>query len=167
MRLFRFTKLSDFCLISVCNGTSTLLRLTKRRLRYRPFSPVVIRCSSRRVGVVKGRVTTRDTTPLSGVTVAILNEPAYGQTLTRSDGFYDIAVNGGGSLTVTFNKNDFIGSQRSIAVPVNDYVRADDVALIPLDSKVTLCCVCLCFFHISFEILIRILGNRDRFREWR
>ena len=85
-------------------------------------------------------MTTRDTTPLTGVTVAVLNEPGYGQTLTRFDGSYDIAVNGGGSLTVTFNKNDFIGSQRSVAVPVNDYVRADDVALIPLDKKVAFFC---------------------------
>eukprot|EP00118_Oscarella_pearsei_P008644 m.45749 g.45749 ORF g.45749 m.45749 type:complete len:2670 (+) comp33632_c0_seq3:67-8076(+) len=92
---------------------------------------------SNRVGVVKGTVTTRDTSNLAGVTVAILNQPGYGHTLTRADGSYDIAVNGGGSITLTFNKKNFIGSQRSVSVPVNDYVRADGVALIPLDSEPT------------------------------
>jgi YD repeat-containing protein len=90
-----------------------------------------------RVAVVKGRITTRDTTPLIGVTVAVLNEPAYGHTLTRQDGSYDIAVNGGSAVTITYNRRNFIGSQRSVVVPVNNYVNVEEIVMIPVDAKAT------------------------------
>ena len=93
--------------------------------------------SCRRVAVVKGRVTTRDTTPLIGVTVAVLNGPAYGHTLTRQDSSYDIAVNGGSAVTIMYNRRNFIGSQRSVVVPVNNYVTIEDIAMIPVDAKVS------------------------------
>jgi YD repeat-containing protein len=90
-----------------------------------------------RVAVVKGHVTTRDTTPVPGATVTVLGQPGFGYTLTRQDGSYDIACNGGGAVTLQYTRRNFIGAQRSITVPWNDYISVPDVAMIPVDNKVT------------------------------
>jgi hypothetical protein len=45
-----------------------------------------------RVAVVRGQVLDHNGTPLSGVTVSVLTHPAYGQTLTRSDGWFDLRI---------------------------------------------------------------------------
>ncbi len=48
-----------------------------------------------RVAVLKGRVLKADGTPLDGVVVTVLGDSRLGQTKTRADGQFDIAVNGG------------------------------------------------------------------------
>src|SRR5207302_741233 len=52
-----------------------------------------------RAAAVRGKVTTRDGAALPGVKITILNHPEFGETLSRVDGMFDMAVNGGGSLT--------------------------------------------------------------------
>jgi len=42
------------------------------------------------------------------VTITVLNHPEFGQTLSRTDGMFDLAVNGGGALTLTFAKAGFL-----------------------------------------------------------
>lgn len=91
---------------------------------------------SRRISVVKGKVLTRDTSPLIGATVAILNQEDLGYTTTRQDGSFDIAVNGGGSVTLRFVRRNFITAQRLTKVGWNEFVYLDDVVLIPVDNKV-------------------------------
>ena len=93
-------------------------------------------CLCRRVAVVKGNVATRDTTPLPGATVTVLGQTGLGYTLTRQDGSYDIACNGGGAVTLQYTRRNFIGAQRSVTVPWNDYISVADVAMIPVDNKV-------------------------------
>jgi hypothetical protein len=75
--------------------------------------------------------------PLPGVTITVLNHPEFGQTLSRADGAFDLAVNGGGLLTFSYRKNGLLPAQRQVNVPWQDYVMAPDVVLIPLDPKVT------------------------------
>jgi RHS repeat-associated protein len=87
--------------------------------------------------VVRGRVLNSDGTPLPAVTVTILNHPEFGQTVSRSDGFFDMAVNGGGLLTVDFQLTGYLPAQRQVDVPWQDFAIADDVALVPLDPQVT------------------------------
>ncbi len=91
----------------------------------------------RRVAVLRGKVLTRDGEPLPGVTITMLNHPEYGQTLSRADGMFDLAVNGGGYLTVDCEKDGHLPAQRQANVPWQDYVRLPDVVLIPLDTQVT------------------------------
>lgn len=91
----------------------------------------------KRAAVIRGKVTTREGNILQGVTVSILNHPAFGQTLTRSNGYFDLAVNGGGLLTINYQKAGFLSIQRQLKVPWQDYVVAPDVVLIPLDTQVT------------------------------
>lgn len=90
-----------------------------------------------RVAVLRGKVTTRDGSPLAGVTITILNHAEYGQTLTRVDGMFDLAVNGGGQVTVQYDATGYLPAQRTTDLPWQDFVWLPDVTLIPVDTKVT------------------------------
>ena len=79
----------------------------------------------------------RDGSPLPGVTITILNHPEFGQTLSRADGMFDMAVNGGGYLTVDYQKSGFFPGQRQVKVPWQDYASLPDVILIAADPQVT------------------------------
>ncbi len=90
-----------------------------------------------RVAVLRGKVMTRDGEPLSDVTITVLNHPEFGQTLSRADGMFDLAVNGGGFLTINYEKEGYLTAQRQVNVPWQDYIRLPDVVLIPVDTEVT------------------------------
>jgi RHS repeat-associated protein len=90
-----------------------------------------------RAAVVRGRVLTREGEPLSGVKITIKDRPELGQTLSRADGAFDLAVNGGGLLTIDYSRNGYLPSQRKVSVPWQEFVHAPEVALIPLDDNVT------------------------------
>jgi RHS repeat-associated protein len=90
-----------------------------------------------RAAVIRGRVLTTDGDPLPGVTVAVLDHPELGTTLSRADGMFDLAVNGGGPLTLTYSKAHRLPAQRTVQVPWRDYVVAPDVVLVTLDPAVT------------------------------
>lgn len=91
----------------------------------------------KRVAVVRGRVTNRGGAPLAGVTVSIHGHDELGWTGTRADGYLDIVVNGGGLLTINYEKEGYLPVQRQIDVPWNDYSWLPDVVMIPLDEQVT------------------------------
>ena len=90
-----------------------------------------------RAAVVRGEVLSRDGLPLSGVKVTILNHPEFGQTLSRADGMFDLAVNGGGLLTVDYQRQGYLSAQRPIDVPWQDFAFVDDAMLVRLDSQAT------------------------------
>ncbi len=91
----------------------------------------------RRVAVLRGKVMQQDGTPLSGVTIALLHHPEFGQTLSRSDGVFDLAVNGGGAVTITYTKAGYLPAQRQVTTSWRDYTVAPDVVLLVRDSVVT------------------------------
>jgi RHS repeat-associated protein len=91
----------------------------------------------RRVAVLRGQVQTRDGTPLAGVGITILGHPEYGQTFTRADGMFDMAVNGGGLLTLRYEKEHYLPVQRQVQAPWRDYAWLSDVVMIPYDNQVT------------------------------
>jgi hypothetical protein len=90
-----------------------------------------------RAAILRGKVTQRDNTPLSGVVVSILNHPEFGSTLSRLDGMFDLAVNGGGLLTVNYDKTGFCPVQRQVSVPWQDYVIVPRIVMIGMDPVVT------------------------------
>ncbi|MBL0122657.1 MAG: hypothetical protein IPP88_07950 [Betaproteobacteria bacterium] len=90
-----------------------------------------------RAAVLRGKVQTRAGTVLSGVTITILAHPEFGQTISRADGAFDLAVNGGGQLTVNYQRAGFLPVQRAIVVPWRDYAWLPDVVMIPFDGAVT------------------------------
>jgi RHS repeat-associated protein len=91
----------------------------------------------RRQGVLRGKVTTREGAPLSGVKVTVLNHPEFGQTTTRADGELFMAVNGGGNLTVRYEKAGYLPAERSADVPWEGYAWLHDAALVPVDDHST------------------------------
>ena len=90
---------------------------------------------AKRAAVLRGQVTNRDGDPLPGVAITILNHPEYGRTLSRSDGMYDLAVNGGGVLTVKYEKGGYLKAQRQADVPWQDFVWLPDVTLVSFDIQ--------------------------------
>lgn len=92
---------------------------------------------AKRTAVVSGKVMDKQNNPLSGVTIGIKDHPEFGQTLTRTDGRFDLAVNGGGLLTLNYAKTGLLPAQRQVQTTWQDASIVDDVHLIPADTKVT------------------------------
>jgi RHS repeat-associated protein len=92
---------------------------------------------ARLVAVIRGRVVDADGAPLGGVRVSILDRSHFGFTLTRVDGMFDLAVNGGGPLNVVFAKSGWIAAQRRVTTPWRDYVVLDDVFMTSYDAAST------------------------------
>jgi RHS repeat-associated protein len=90
-----------------------------------------------RSAVMRGRVLDRSLAPLGDVAVTIKDHPELGRTATRSDGRYDLAVNGGGTLVLDFAKGGYLPAQRGVAVPWQDYTIVDDVVMLQPDPAVT------------------------------
>jgi RHS repeat-associated protein len=90
-----------------------------------------------RVAVLRGKVLNRANEPLPAVTITVLGHPEFGQTLSRADGMFDMAVNGGGLLTVEYAKSGYLPVQRDVEAPWKDYEWLPDVVMVPLDLNVT------------------------------
>ncbi len=91
-----------------------------------------------RIAVLRGKVFYSDgVTPLPGVTISVQNHPEYGTTLSRLDGAFDIAVNGGGTLVVNYQLSGYLPVQKQIDTPWQDYVAVPDVLMLGYDPQVT------------------------------
>ncbi|WP_028062594.1 RHS repeat-associated core domain-containing protein [Solirubrobacter soli] len=91
--------------------------------------------SDKQVAVLKGKVQDRVGEPIGGVRVTVLDHPELGETNTRADGQFDIAVNGGG-ITLSFVVAGFLPVQRTLAPNWQDYETLDDVVMVPVDPNV-------------------------------
>ena len=89
--------------------------------------PIVI--DTNRQSVVRGRVLGKDGLPLPNVKISIKAHPQYGQTFSRTDGWYDLAVEGGGGLVVDYTKTNYLHVQRQAQMAWNEYAVIDDVIL--------------------------------------
>jgi hypothetical protein len=89
----------------------------------------------KRAAVLRGKVTERDGEALSGVRVTVLDHPEFGQTLSRDDGMFDLAVNGGALLTVRYEKAGFLMVQRRLEIPWNDIFWLPDVAMVEVAEE--------------------------------
>ena len=91
-----------------------------------------------RAGVLRGTVSNRMGTAIGGVKVTVLDHPELGFTSTRdTDGGFDIAVNGGGPLTLVFERQGYLPAQRTLEAPAGDFAIAEPVTMVPLDPAVT------------------------------
>lgn len=91
----------------------------------------------KRVSVLRGKVADSAGRPLTGVNVSIVGHAEFGQTLSRLDGMFDMAANGGGRLTVRYAKTGFLPAQRQVQTNWQEFTILPDVVLIPSDSRVT------------------------------
>ncbi len=86
---------------------------------------------------IRGRVLDRANAPVADVVVTVLDHPELGQTATHADGTFDMVVNGGAPLVLSFKKTGVLPVQRNLATQYGDYASLDDVVVTPLDAKVT------------------------------
>ena len=97
----------------------------------------------KRASIIRGRVIDRDTGfAIQGATVSIVSRPeygtaSYGQVATRSDGYYDIVVNGGASYIVQYAAGNYITAQRKVTAKWLDFSIVHDVALVSKDVLTT------------------------------
>ena len=91
----------------------------------------------KRAAVLRGKVLDKNNAPLPAVVITVLNHPEFGQTLSRADGAFDLAVNGGGYLTLNYQRNGYLPAQRQVNVPWQDYVVLEDAVLIIRDAQAT------------------------------
>ncbi|MBX3226241.1 MAG: hypothetical protein KIT84_43360 [Labilithrix sp.] len=83
-----------------------------------------------RVAVLRGRVFDADeVTPRAGITVRINGHPEFGQTITRADGTYDLAVNGGTSYVVDARGAGYLPVQRRGSVGWHGWGIVEDIVL--------------------------------------
>jgi RHS repeat-associated protein len=101
---------------------------TQRMADGSAIDPSTIRVD--RAAVVRGMVR-RAGAPLAGATVSVRNHPEYGQTLTRDDGEFDLAVNGGASLVVRVDAVNHPSVFREVFVRPLDYTKTADITLVP------------------------------------
>ncbi|XP_067122609.1 teneurin-m-like isoform X2 [Centruroides vittatus] len=78
--------------------------------------------SESRVAVLRGQVLNREGSGIMGIRVSVATDPQFGFTLTRADGWFDILVNGGGAVTLQFQRNPFHPIKRTILAPWNEIV---------------------------------------------
>ncbi len=90
-----------------------------------------------RVAVLRGSVRSQAGAGLAGVVVTVLDHPELGRTLTRADGGYDLAVNGGGPLTLEFERAGYVSAQREVIAPWKDFASVEDLVMVGYDAKVT------------------------------
>ncbi len=93
--------------------------------------------TSQRVAVIRGKVVDQNGVGIAGARVAVLGQPSLGYAVTRQDGIYDLAANGGATWTLLMSRDGFLSARRQVAVPWQDYVAAPTVALLPVDAHVT------------------------------
>lgn len=89
--------------------------------------------------VIRGRVVWRGNSgasgahgahlPLQGVRVSDAAHPLYGFTLTRSDGYFDLVVNGARSVNLQFLRTQFQSVKKSVWVPPRQIIHIDDILL--------------------------------------
>lgn len=92
---------------------------------------------ARRISVVRGRVTNRQGDALPGVTVTIKDHPEFGETLSRADGMFDLAVNGGAVLTLNYFKPGYLPVQRNATTVWQEYTWAPDVVMVKQEESYT------------------------------
>ncbi|MDQ6964170.1 MAG: PKD domain-containing protein, partial [Mariprofundales bacterium] len=97
--------------------------------------PVVI--DPLRAAVLRGRVIDTKGAAQPGVTIRVINHPEYGKTQTRTDGYFDLAVNADRNLIVRYEKSGYLPAQRNISPQQQDFTWLPDVALLQPDSVAT------------------------------
>lgn len=67
-----------------------------------------------RVAILRGRVLDRNGAALAGANISILGHPEFGYTVSRGDGFFDLAVNGGARLVIDYSLAGYLSLQRVV-----------------------------------------------------
>ena len=91
----------------------------------------------RRVAVVRGSVRGATGSALPGVKVTVADAPQYGSTLTRADGVFDLAVNGGGTVRLRFERTGYMTVDRQVRLQWEQQRTMEPVFLLQYDTDST------------------------------
>lgn len=92
---------------------------------------------SYRLSALQGIVRDVNSNVMAGVAVSVLGEPAYGITYTRTNGMFDLAVNGGSALVLCFERYGCLPVQRTVDVPWQEGVHLSDVFMLGSDTNLS------------------------------
>ncbi|MDL1984383.1 MAG: hypothetical protein LWX54_09395 [Deltaproteobacteria bacterium] len=87
----------------------------------------------KRFSVITGLVHDLTGSPISDVSLTIHGHPEYGTAETNAEGRFSIPVEGGGTITVVYQKESLITAQRQVYVPWNDVAIAETIQMIAED----------------------------------
>jgi RHS repeat-associated protein len=90
-----------------------------------------------RIHVLRGSVFDTSGNPLPNVTITVAEDPAPGSTRTRLDGHFDMAINGGDTLRLRYDKAGYLPVERPVPTHWKEYGQLPDVVLTPLDLAAT------------------------------
>lgn len=90
-----------------------------------------------RVALLVGRTLDAGGSPLAGIRVEVAGEPALGYTLSRADGAFEMAVNGGRTLCLRASAPDVMPLQRQIDVQWHGSGALADIILLPRSTTRT------------------------------
>ena len=102
-----------------------------------PADAAISKYDSRRFAIITGRIQDRMGNALGGLRVSIKEHPEYGTKQTDSAGGFSIPVEGGGVVTVVYEKDGFITSHRQVEVAWNNIANVENVVLLPEDALAT------------------------------
>jgi len=102
-----------------------------------PFDATAESYDPRRFSLITGLVQDLADAPIADVSVTILNHPEYGTVETGADGRFSIPVEGGGTMTVMYEKDGLLRVQRKVHVPWNDIAIAKTIVMIAEDTAST------------------------------
>jgi hypothetical protein len=91
----------------------------------------------KRFSVITGLVQDLAGSPIADISVTILDHPEYGTAITDAEGRFSIPVEGGGILTVVYQKDGLLTVQRKVYVPWNEIAIAKTIVMIAEDPAST------------------------------
>jgi len=86
-----------------------------------------------RFSLITGMVHAIDGSPMQDVSITIHSHPEYGTVTTDTSGRFSIPVEGGGTMTVVYQKGGVITAHRKVYVPWNDIAIAENIQMIAQD----------------------------------
>ncbi|MEA1901712.1 MAG: sugar-binding protein, partial [Thermodesulfobacteriota bacterium] len=92
---------------------------------------------TKRFSVITGLVHDLAGSSISDVSLTIHGHPEYGTAETNTKGRFSIPVEGGGTITVVYQKESLITAQRQVYVPWNDIAIAETIQMIAEDPAAT------------------------------
>jgi RHS repeat-associated protein len=84
----------------------------------------------------------------------VLGHPEFGQTVTRADGAFDLAVNGAPHLTVACQAAGFLPVHRQLKAVAQNYAHADPIVMLPLDPAVTTLTMAMPTFQVAHGSMV-------------
>jgi RHS repeat-associated protein len=98
-----------------------------------PVTPLAL--EPERLSLVHGNALDNMGRPLPSVTVKVQGHPEMGKTLSRADGVFDLAVNGGGTLNLVYERTGFFPVHRKIKPRWKELAAVEPVTLTPPDAQ--------------------------------